>query len=288
MNESPNVAPITLAPTSIRVGGANGVGINVWDYGGEGTPLLLAHCTGTHGRMWDPVVQRLGPQFRVYAPDTRGHGDSDKPSDPAAYRWATSGEDLIAVLDALRLPTPVLAAGHSAGAAHICYASWKRPELFRRVVLIDPIVGPASLFSGPNRLAEKSRYRKNVLPSLDEARQRFASKPPMGYWHPESLEAYVRHGFVERPDGSVELKCPGQIEAAVYDGSGGTDVFEHLSELPLFVRLVSADGSDVRNLAELQKDRFRNVDFALLQGATHFIPQEKPDEIAALIADWLS
>ena len=78
-----------------------GVDINVFDYGGDGPPLLLAHCTGTHARMWDPVVAHLLEDFRVVAPDTRGHGDSEKPENLDAYVWRYSGHDLLSVIDNL-------------------------------------------------------------------------------------------------------------------------------------------------------------------------------------------
>lgn len=278
---------IELNPTALRVAGHDGVGINVWDYGGEGPALVLAHCTGTHGRIWDPLVPALLPHFCVYAYDTRGHGDSDKPHDPKSYRWDNSGMDLLAVIDALGLGGGLVAAGHSSGAAHICYAEMKRPGTFSRAVLIDPIIGPAEAFSGPNPMAEKSRRRRNEFDNHDAAVRRFASKPPMDAWAPEALEAYVRFGTVEQADGRIRLKCPGEIEAAVYEGSGATGVYEHLRELKLHVTLVTAENSHVRILAELQRERFSRVDFRLIGDCSHFIPQEKPDEIAALIIEGL-
>ena len=195
--------------------------------------------------------------------------------------------DLLAVIDALELGEGLLAAGHSAGAAHICYAEMKRPGTFSRAVLIDPIIGPAEAFRGTNPLAEKSRRRRNEFDSHESAIQRFASKPPMNAWAPEALEAYVRFGTVVQPDGRIRLKCPGEIEAAVYDGSGTTDVFENLGELNLHVSLVTAENSNVRVLAELLRPRFSKVEFKLIAKCGHFIPQERPDEIAALILESL-
>lgn len=274
---------IELNPAAIRVSGHAGVGINVWDYGGEGPVLVLVHCTGTHGRIWEPLVPAFLPHFRVYAYDTRGHGDSDKPNDPKFYRWKDSGMDLLAVIDELSLGEGIVAAGHSAGGAHICYAEMTRPGTFSRAVLIDPIIGPEEAFSGSNPLAEKSRRRRNDFESHEAAIQRFASKPPMDAWDPAALEAYVKFGTVERENGGISLKCPGEIEALIYDGSGATEVFGRLGELQLHVTLVTADNSDVRSLAELQRERFSNVDFRMIEESNHFIPQEKPDEIASLI-----
>lgn len=274
---------IELNPTAIRVTGHGGVGINVWDYGGEGPVLILAHCTGTHGRIWDPLVSKFLPHFRVYAYDTRGHGDSDKPRDPNAYRWNDSGMDLLAVIDELNLGEGILAAGHSAGATHICHAEMNRPGTFSRAVLIDPIIGPKRDFSGPNTLAEISRGRVNDFESHEAAIQRFASKPPMDAWDPAALEVYIKFGTVEREDGGISLKCRGEIEAAIYEGGGATDLFERLGELRLHVTLVTGEYSNTRSLAEMQRERFSDVDFRVIEECGHFIPQEKPDEIASLI-----
>lgn len=274
---------IELNPASIRVTGHAGVGINVWDYGGEGPVLVLAHCTGTHGRIWEPLVPKFLPHFRVYAYDSRGHGDSDKPRDPKFYRWNDSGMDLLAIIDELRLGEGILAAGHSAGATHICHAEINRPGTISRAVLIDPIIGPQKAFGGPNPLAEQSRRRLNDFESHEAAIQRFASKPPMDAWDPAALEVYIKFGTVEREDGGISLKCRGEIEAAVYEGGGATDLFERLGELRLHVTLVTAEYSNTRSLAELQRERFSNVDFIMIEESGHFIPQEKPDEIATLI-----
>lgn len=276
-----------LTPESIRVEGAGGVGINVWDYGGDGPALVLVHCTGTHARIWDPLVPGLMKRFHVYAFDTRGHGDSDKPEDPEAYAWILGGHDVLAVADALDFGPGALAVGHSAGASHICYAELERPGAFSRAVLIDPIMHPPGLPSGSNPMAEAARRRMNVFESRDKARERFASKPPMNTWVPAVLDAYIAHAFNDR-NGGVELKCLGAIEARLYESGGATDAFERLPELELKAALVTSDGSNVRMFAELQHERLRHVEFHVIEGASHFIPQEKPSEITELALAWLT
>lgn len=280
----------TLAtePTARRIAGYGGVGIHVWDYGGGGPPLVLCHCTGTLARIWDPVVAELDEAFRVCAPDTRGHGDSDTPEDPEAYSWIHTGRDLLNVIDALDLGSGLVAAGHSAGAAQIAYAEWLKPGTFSRALLIDPIIGPAESFSGPNPLAEGARRRRNVFKNRAYARERLGSKPPMNAWDPRALEAYIAHGLADRADGRVELKCPGATEAEVYEHSGATDLYEHLGDLELEVTLVTSDRSDVRMLAELQRNRFKQCTFVQLEGPSHFIPQEQPGTVATLIREHLS
>lgn len=271
-----------------RVEGLHGVGINVWDYGGDGPPLLLLHCTGTNARVWDPVVQHLKARFRCIAPDTRGHGDSDTPEDLDLYEWRYSGSDTLGVIEAFGLDTPLFACGHSAGAAHICYAELERPGTFTRPVLIDPIIGPANFFPTPNPLAEGARRRRNEFESVTSAHARFGSKPPMSEWDPAALDAYVRYAIEEQPDGTAVLKCPGPIEAAVYDRGGSPDVFERLGSLTFEPLLITSADSDVKALAHKQRDRFPNATFRELAQGSHFIPQEQAETVAEMILDWFS
>jgi pimeloyl-ACP methyl ester carboxylesterase len=277
-----------LNPTPRDIPGHGGVSIRVWDYGGKGPALVLAHCTGTLSRLWDPLVPRLLPKFHVYAHDTRGHGDSGKPRDSDAYTWINTGRDLVAMIDALGLSRPILGVGHSAGAAQIAYAEWLRPGTFSKAVLIDPIIGPAGFFRADNPLAEAARRRRSVFESREVARARWASRPPLGAWDPRALDAYVTHGLRDRDDGQVELKCPPEIESQIFARSGSTDLFERLGDLDLDVTLVTSDNSNVRQLALLQRPRYRRCTFIELQGPTHFIPQEVPDEVAGIILNALS
>jgi len=273
-------------PEAVTVRGYNGLNLNVWDYGGSGTPLLLCHCTGTLGRIWDPVVARLGDQFRVLAPDTRGQGDSEAPSDRHDYRWDYSGKDLLAVAKHFSLPPGVGAAGHSAGGAHLGYAALESPDCFGRIMLLDAVVADRQFFQGSNPLAEKVRRRKNTFESKDAARERLCSKAPMSYWHPMAQAAYLSHAFEDAPDGSCTLKCPGTREAWYYELGGASDLFERLGEITVPTALVTGEKSYGHAWVEAQQARLANTHMDIVSGAGHFIPQEKPEETAALIATW--
>lgn len=278
----------SMYPVARRIAGDGGVGINVWDYGGEGTPLILSHCTGGLARLWDPVVARLGERFHVFAVDSRGHGDSDQPHERDAYAWIHSGRDLLAVLDALGFHAGMCAAGHSAGAAHIAYAEMLRPGTFDRVVLIEAIIGPREFFHGNSLLAETARRRRNVFRNREEARARFAAKPPKNRWHQGALDAYITYGIKELPDGSVALKLPGNIEAYVYEQGGACDVFERLHELQFEALLAAGSASYGPALVAAQGERLPRARQTMLEGAGHFLPQEEPAKVATLITDWIT
>ena len=73
---------------------------------GSGRPLVLLHGfmgAGSHmlGRGWAGVL--AGQGYRVIAPDFRGHGDSAKPHDPAAYPPDVLADDGLALVGHLGL-----------------------------------------------------------------------------------------------------------------------------------------------------------------------------------------
>lgn len=73
---------------------------------GVGEPLLLIHgLAGSAEADWtyNGMLDRLAAEFRVIAPDARGHGNSDKPHDPDAYGLEMV-EDLVRLLDHLEIP----------------------------------------------------------------------------------------------------------------------------------------------------------------------------------------
>src|SRR3954464_13509444 len=105
----------------MRVQGDGGVGLEVFVDGPEdGTPVLLMHGWPDTHDLWRYQVKALNDAgFRTIAPDLRGFGASDKPTDVEAYRLQHTVFDMVAVLDALSVDKTNLIA-HDWGAA----AAW--------------------------------------------------------------------------------------------------------------------------------------------------------------------
>jgi pimeloyl-ACP methyl ester carboxylesterase len=68
---------------------------------GSGSALLMHHGTFHTGTDWIDIgyVDAFRVDHRVILLDSRGHGQSDKPHEPAAYGLALHASDVIAVLD---------------------------------------------------------------------------------------------------------------------------------------------------------------------------------------------
>jgi pimeloyl-ACP methyl ester carboxylesterase len=209
----------------------SGVEIALLDWGGDGPLALLHHANGFCAEIWGLVAERLRGHFRPVAMDARGHGASSKPdpADPESYVWERFGEDALGVARALaaeRGGRVALGLGHSFGGSALMMAAAEAPELFERLVLVDPVLPSPEFFRmqqppvelARNRdLAASARKRRTQFASRAEARETWAGRSVFRDWDPRALDLYAEFGLVDSPGGGVELACPGPIEAAIFD-----------------------------------------------------------------------
>jgi pimeloyl-ACP methyl ester carboxylesterase len=99
----------------------------------EAPPLVLLHGLGEGAADWDVVAPAFAERYRVYAPDLRGHRDSDW---PGAYSVELMETDVVGFLDALGLG-PVRLIGHSMGGLVGQLLAGDHPERVARLILED-------------------------------------------------------------------------------------------------------------------------------------------------------
>jgi 3-oxoadipate enol-lactonase len=104
----------------------------VWGSPGA-PPLVLLHGLGEGAADWDGVAPAFATRWRVYAPDLRGHGRSDRPGD---YSLELMEADVLGFLDALELGRVDLI-GHSMGGLVGYLLAGDHPERVRRLILED-------------------------------------------------------------------------------------------------------------------------------------------------------
>ncbi len=211
-----------------------GVTLGTLDFGGDGPLALLAHANGFCGGLFGLIAPALRQEFRVVAFDSRGHGDSSRPP-LDAYDWGEFVLDLLALAEhlcaELGFPRIDYGIGHSFGGTAMVTAANERPELFGRLALLDPVVmppaveHPAEIARRRNFMADIARRRRQVWRSRDEIRAAWQGRDAFADWDPRALDLYIEEGFREREDGQIELKCPGEVEAAIFEASPGFDLF---------------------------------------------------------------
>jgi len=279
----------------VRVPSTDGVQIAVHDLGGTGTPLLISHATGFHGRCYIPLADELAASFRSTAFDYRGHGDTPRPA--GEIDWERYGDDAVAMATWLVEQTggPIDAFGHSMGAACLLMAAHREPALFRRLVVFEPIVFPpggisdtpadtAEGFESP--MVNGARRRRATFPSYDAAITNFAGKPPLNAFTPKALDAYVRYGFAESSDGEVHLKCLPETEAATFATGGLHHTWKHLPSIKIEVLVIAGVLQPMQPsmVAQPIAERLPNGRFLQRNDLDHFGPMTHPAEIAELIA----
>lgn len=266
----------------LRVGDLN---FHVLAFGGVGPPLVFLHATGFHAWLWLPYARRLASSHQVYAVDQRGHGQSSKPD--TGYRWEVFGTDFAAILEALELED-VRAVGHSKGATAIAAAAVAGTRRLHAAVLIEPV-----LFSGPTTdapvwespLAVGARRRRHTWQSREAMYAHLRHRPPFSTWTDAFVRLYVDHGVDAGPDGQIELRCPGHIEAEVYACAPMSDSLAFLEQLTvpsLLMRGEHSPGLGGSQAAEALR-RLPAGSLCTVPNAGHFVPMERPDEVAAAI-----
>jgi pimeloyl-ACP methyl ester carboxylesterase len=104
-------------------------------------PLLLVHGSSCEIGMgldrWYPTILPLAGNFHVYAVDELGHGETDSPrniDDLGHVR--VRADHVIDFIDSLNIG-PVNLVGQSQGGWIVTYFTLKRPDLVKRLVMID-------------------------------------------------------------------------------------------------------------------------------------------------------
>ncbi len=270
------------------------------DWGGDGTPLLLLHPNGLCAGLFEPLALRLRDAFRPVAVDLRGHGGTDTPRTPGGFGFALMAGDVLAVLDHLEIGGAV-ALGQSLGGGVTVLVDELRPGLLRRMLLCEPVAfSPDAMASRPrgegpgdggNFMSQIALKRRAVWPDRDAVLASYQSRPPFDALAPESLAAYVQWGFVDRADGQVELACPPEVEATIFEVSGEVGgapaAWRHLDAMTAPATVARGDHSELPGeWFALQAVRTHGALVTLRGG--HFFLQEDTDRAERLVREHLS
>ncbi|MGD9998614.1 MAG: alpha/beta fold hydrolase [Ilumatobacteraceae bacterium] len=281
---------MTAPPTTVH--SSNGVDVVLHDLGGTGSTLMVSHATGFHGRCYLPLAHALADRFHSLALDYRGHGDTPLPADRdgRSIHWDHYADDAEAVATALRERAggPVVGFGHSMGGACLLMAALRDPDVFERLVLFEPIVFPPPDPSAPpheNRLANGARRRRPSFPSFDAAIESYGSRPPLGSFTPEALDAYVRFGFSLGEDGQVHLKCDPETEARTFENSATHDTWQRLPQIDLPVMVVAGrvEEGQPSAFAGAVAEQLPHGTLVVRDDLDHFGPMSHPDVVASLV-----
>jgi pimeloyl-ACP methyl ester carboxylesterase len=287
----PRPAPVT---SSRRVGAID-LAVHDWAAEGGAAPLVFAHATGFHGRVFDAVIERL-PAHPAHAIDLRGHGQSGGgPIDD----WRVMAGDVAALLELAGIAGAV-GIGHSMGAHTLLQVAADRPQVFARLVLFDPVIlapefyAPGQpLFTADN--PHPAIRRKRDFASAEAMIERFRDRDPYALFDPRVFADYCRYGLRPAASGEgMELACTPEVEASVYASSrSNPGILDAAKRVDIPVLVVRAQHTDLQDFKssptwpELARVLPRGEDL-YRPDMTHFHPFQDPADAAGIIADFIA
>jgi len=204
---SPHITQFVTVDKNVR--------LEVLDWGGSGRPLVLLAGGGDTAHVFDDFAPKLTPAFHVYGITRRGFGGSG--FSPEGYGADRLGDDVLAVLDALRLNRPVLV-GHSLGGEELSSLSTRHPSRVAGLVYLEAGY-PYAFDNGTGPTMKEFQDLKNLAPKApppsesDPGLASFAALQQaclraLGFTYPEGE---LRQRFTTTPDGRVgkERDFPG-------------------------------------------------------------------------------
>jgi pimeloyl-ACP methyl ester carboxylesterase len=262
--------------------------------GGEGPPLLLIHGWPGSWYYWRLVMPALAHDFEVIAVDQRGIGLSDKPE--TGYDTASLANDLVGLMDALGhrqfavvgvdtglLIGYALAADHPDRVARVALGEAPLPGITPPAPLILPDAIVDRLWHIPfNQLKETNeklvRGREDIFFGAEFAASAGTNKLPQ-----DAVNYYVE-GLASSPEalhGSFQLYRAFGVSAA-------QNVERKNRPLQMPVLAMGGAESSGTMVEETMKLTADDVQSHVFPGTGHWLAEQAPDEMVALLTEFLA
>ncbi|MFI7345478.1 alpha/beta fold hydrolase [Streptomyces sp. NPDC049936] len=236
-------------------------GVRTW-YESEGTgdPLVLLHGGFCTNDTWGAQRADLAAAYRVLLPERRAHGHTPDVDGPLTYQ--DMADDTVAFLETV-VDAPAHLVGWSDGAVVALLVALARPDLVRRLVLIGANFRPAGeCFVEPGMLDAMTPDS----PDMAFFREMYEAVSPDGADHWPVVALKVIDMWRTQPD--LTERELGRVTAPTLVVTGDDDLMtlEHTTAL-------------YRALPDAR--------LAVLPGASHLVPLEKPALVNGLVLDHL-
>lgn len=226
---------------------------------GEGDPLVLLHGGLCAAETFDGMTPGLAERFRVYVPERRGHGRTADVDGPITYR--NMAADTVAFMDVLGIGGAHMV-GFSDGAAVAVHVALERPDLVRRLVLIGQAFNHDGLPPGMDEmLGDVAAHLPPMLAQL------YGAVSPDGPEHFAIIVEKLATTWATEPSFTLETLATVAAPALFMMGDNDAVTLAH---------------------ADAVRRTIPGSQLAVVPGATHGLPMEKPELTVRLVLDFLA
>ena len=246
---------------------------------GRGEPILLLHGIPTSTHLWRHVIPLLAQDCAVCALDLLGYGNSDKA--PKADLSVRAQAGYVAEFMMRAGLTHATVAGHDIGGGVAQLLALERPELVKRLVLIDTVAYDS--WPGPEIDRLKDAAWDTIIERID-LRKGFRKALLRGIVHQDRVTDSLVEEYV-RPFDGVEgrrayLRCARALNNRDLLIRAGE--IEQLA-LPVLILWGETDAYQDAKYGQQLADRLPGARLVVIKDAGHFLPEDQPEEIALLI-----
>lgn len=254
---------------------------------GEGAPVLFVHGEPTWSFLWRkviPPVQAAG--FRCIAPDLAGFGRSDKPTDIDWYSYDTHTRIAGTLLEDLDLRDVTIVV-HDWGGPIGLRLAVEQPDRIERIVILD-----TGLFTGHQRMSDAWVAFRDFVARTEDLPVGFlvkgACKRDPGDEVIAAYDAPYPTPASKAGARAFPLMIPREPEAP--GAAAGRMVLKALREDRRPALMLWADSDPVLPLASGEQfaAAIGREPPQVIEGASHFLQEDRGPEIGALIAQWLT
>ncbi len=216
--------------------------LEVLDWGGKGPPIIFLTGLGDTAHTFDDFAPKFTGAHHVLGITRRGFGGSSRPAPtPDTYSADRLGDDVLAVLAALKLDRPILV-GHSIAGEELSSVASRHPEKIAGLVYLDAAY-PYAFYNGKegDLVLDTNDLRRSLerglnRPTLSEYRAHLRTL--MAHDLPQlSRDAQIMLNRVEgQPDMPIYPRGANQIGDAVLLGEQKYTSIHNVPMLAVFAQ----------------------------------------------------
>jgi pimeloyl-ACP methyl ester carboxylesterase len=259
-----------------------------YDSEGDGPLVVLLHGFPESRTSWKRQLPALAAAgFRAVAPDLRGYGESPKPRDVDSYRMSLLVGDVVELIESLNGGKPCVLVGHDWGAVVAWSLAMIRPDLLRKLVIIN-VPHPAAI---ARELKRSTKQKLNVLyqlyfqlPMLPELTMKLFGRfflRRMARFSPEEIDAKIQQWRGNLTPMLHYYRAMGKSRSEMRGAAKRIDV-------PTMIIWGENEPVFLPGALDDIGQWVSNVRIERLPGIGHFAQHDAADRVSELLVQWAS